>query len=307
MKNSLLAFTVGTIIAGGLFMAGSCDLNFGDQTYQPTPDYGLNEDTYEPGEGWSLSWTDEFNGSVLDNDVWDRQVLLNPYNSEWQRYTGGASTAYVEDNCLVLKATHDSSTHAPGNYTSARVISNPGGYTGATGSTGKTFRYGKIAARIKLPSGKGIWPAFWLLGDNINETGGTTSWPTCGEIDILETGSITANDGYYGHATAGQALHFTNSSGYEYKGSYDELQYGKYSDNFHVFEIEWDSQKIVWKIDSEIVHSEMITESYMSEFHQDFYVIFNIAVGGSYTHDPDSTTGFPQYMYIDWIRHYEKN
>lgn len=294
---------------GGLLTVNSCDFNFGSQPFdQIEPDYGIDEDTYEPGEGWNLSWSDEFDGETLDTDVWDRQRLLNPYNNEWQMYTADTSTAYVRDGSLILKATHDNGIHAPGNYTSARIISNPGGWTGSSGSTGKTFRYGKIAARIKLPSGKGIWPAFWLLGDNINETGGNTPWPACGEIDILETGSVNATDNCYGHATAGQALHYSNTSGaWEHKAGSKELSYGKYSDRFHVFEIEWDSEKIIWKINGVTAHSESITDAHLSEFHQEFYVIFNIAVGGNYTHDPDNSTQFPQYMYIDWIRHYEKN
>lgn len=282
-------------------MAAGCSKNS-----SPEPDFSSSPDTYVPGAGWTLSWSDEFDMGELDSEVWDRQKLLEPYNREWQKYTGDKSTAYVLNGSLVLKATHDGTEHQRGNYSSARVISNPGGWTGRSGTAGKTFRYGKIAARIKLPSGKGIWPAFWMLGDNIIETGGDTDWPHCGEIDILETGSLHANDGYFGHATAGQAIHFSNSAGVrEFRAASTKLRSGLYSDDFHVFEIEWDPERILWRIDGSEVHTEPIADSHLSEFHKDFYVIFNIAVGGTYTYAPDDSTGFPQYMLVDWIRHYE--
>lgn len=297
------------IFASLLPSANSCEFNFGTQPYeQPGTDGGDDVDDYTPGRDWELIWSDEFDGAELNRDVWTRQNLPSPYNAEWERYTPSETHSYVENSCLVIKATHDSGTVAPGQYTSARVISNPGGGTGTSGNTGKTFRYGKIAARIKLPSGKGIWPAFWMLGDNVNETGGSTPWPASGEIDILETGSKDAGDNYWGHATAGQAIHFSNGDGnWAYRSGSKGLKYGMYSDGYHVFEIEWDAAKIVWKIDGAWVHNETITDSWLSEFHNDFYVIFNIAVGGNYTFAPDESTSFPQYMYVDWIRHYEKS
>lgn len=262
---------------------------------------------YEPGEGWNLAWADEFNDGVFDTDIWDRQVWLRPPNGQWEKYTGKESTAYEADGFMILETAQEGSDHGLGRYSSARVISNPGGYRGKSGTTGKTFLYGKIAARIKLPSGKGLWPAFWLLGDNIDETGGDTKWPESGEIDIVETGSKLSEDKYFGHATAGQAIHFSNAAGsWQYRHGSTTLRRGVYSDDFHVFEIEWDSEQIVWKIDGETVHMEDITAPYLSEFHKEFYVLFNIAVGGNFTYRPDDSTGFPQYMYIDWIRHYVK-
>jgi len=290
MNKNLILYTT---IAAILFLCGSCNTS------------GTSGELYNPGDKWTLTWSDEFNDGKFDNNIWDRQVWLRPPNGEWEMYTGKESTAYEADGSMILKATHEGPGHGMGKYSSARVISNPGGGTGKSGSEGKTFLYGKIAARIKLPSGKGIWPAFWLLGDNISETGGDTNWPDCGEIDILESGSKHSNDKYLGHATAGQAIHFSNSAGsWQYKAGSKKLAKGMYSDDFHIFEIEWDSEKILWKIDGKTAHSEDISAPYLSEFHKDFYVLFNIAVGGNYTYTPDDTTEFPKYMYIDWIRHY---
>ncbi len=279
----------------------SCDIRSGkiEEPQNPENPY----DDYDPGDGWTLSWSDEFNDGVFGTDTWDREIPGQIFNNELQIYTGASSTAYEQDGTMILKAEHTGAGYNYGDFTSARVISNPGGGTGVSGSTGKIFKYGKIATSIKLPSGKGIWPAFWMLGNNIAETGGDTGWPACGEIDILESGSIGANDGKWGHATVGQAIHST--AGTPSSSGDVSLASGIYGDEFHVFEIEWDSTRIVWKVDGVTAHSANI--SAINEFKNDFYIIFNIAVGGNYTYDPDGTTTFPQYMYIDWVRHYTED
>ncbi|MBI9099524.1 MAG: family 16 glycosylhydrolase [Spirochaetaceae bacterium] len=256
-------------------------------------------DTYDPGIGWSPAWSDEFRDGIFDTDTWDREMPTRK-NDELQIYNGDPSTAYEQDGNMIIKAEHTGTTYEYGDFTSARVISNPGGGTGDSGSAGKLFKFGKIAARIKLPSGKGVWPAFWMLGDNISETGGDTGWPACGEIDILESGSVGATDDQWGHTGVGQAIHST--AGTPSSSNYFYLDSGLFSDNYHVFEIEWNISEIIWKVDGVTVHTADINA--IDEFHKEMYIIFNIAIGGSYTHDPDATTPFPLYMYIDWVRHY---
>ena len=284
------------------------DVN-GDSEIDWDEDINWDDDTWSPGAGWNLVWSDEFD-SGFDSNTWAREVLMNPYNDEWQVYPGGDSTdnAWVENGKMIIKAEWNGTTHAPGNYTSARVISNPGGTDGTSSADGKTFRYGKIAARIRLPYGKGIWPAFWMLGDNISETGGDTDWPASGEIDILETGN--RNDPDYGQRHVSGTIHYENADGghsYATPRKMNLPEGQKFADSFHVFEIEWDNQQILWKVDGVQMGTPVdITPHYRSEFHKPFYVIFNIAVGGHFTHDPDHSTPFPQYMFIDWIRHYEK-
>ncbi|MBN2656565.1 MAG: glycoside hydrolase family 16 protein [Spirochaetales bacterium] len=260
-------------------------------------------DDYDPGSGWTPVWSDEFRYGAFDTDTWERLIPVTRFNDELQLYTGDASTAYVLDGNMILKAEHTGSGYDYGDFTSARVISNPGGSDGTSGSAGKLVRYGKLAARIKLPSGKGVWPAFWLLGDNYKDTGGDTKWPDCGEIDILESGSTAVNDGEWGHTTVGQAIHST--AGIPSSSNFFSLDAGLFSDNYHVFEIEWDSSQLVWKVDGTTVHTADI--STIEEFHKDMYIIFNIAIGGSYTYTPDTETPFPLYMYIDWVRHYSQN
>ena len=306
MKSFLKILILGIFITGMIGCFGIEDKKI----------YGVAEtelNTWEAGEGWNLSWSDEFNDGVFDTDTWTRQVMLNPPNNELETYTGDESTAYEENGNMVLKATHNGGAYnQPDSYTSARVISNPGGTSGIEGVTGKTFLYGKIAARIKLPGGKGVWPAFWMLGDNISETGGDTDWPQCGEIDILESGGL--NDPNYGQGTVHGTIHRDPGTELSPLGDNEYLEAGTvtleneelFNDDFHVFEIEWDAQQIVWKLDGVQFGLKNISADIENEFHEDFYVIFNIAMGGWFTTIPDSTTETPQYMYIDWIRHYIK-
>lgn len=279
---------------------------------QPIVSYPAeNPDDYNAGDGWSLAWSDEFDGDALNEDVWTRQVMLHPYNEEWQQYTGTADTAYVEDGYMILKAAMKGDSYNKGQYTSARVISNPGGQDGTSGSNGKTFLYGKIAARIQLPYGEGIWPAFWMLGDNISETGGDTPWPVCGEIDILEAGSKYEPD--FGQGTVSGALHHDPSP--ENKKKVNQfIVAGKrrlpeqefLAEKFHIYEIEWNEEEIIWRLDEEEFGRVSISEETRDEFHKEFYAIFNIAVGGHFTVQPGPQIYFPQYMYVDWIRHYTK-
>lgn len=273
-----------------------------------------NDDTWEAGVEWTQTWSDEFSYAEFDTNTWTRQTLLSPYNNEWQQYPGGTSSdnAYVKDGYMIIKASMKGSKHGKGQYTSARVISNPGGENGTSTAEGRTFLYGKIAARIQLPSGKGVWPAFWMLGANTSETGGSTPWPQCGEIDIMESGS--KNDKNYGQGSTHGTLHHDPTVANTPGGANQYLPSAHYTlpngeffaEKFHVFELEWNEDEIIWRVDGIEIGDESISQAGRSEFHLPFYAIFNIAIGGDYTVNPDSSTPFPQFMYIDWIRHYTK-
>ncbi|MBL7471199.1 glycoside hydrolase family 16 protein [Robertkochia sediminum] len=250
-------------------------------------------DGYLPGASWTLVWADEFEGTTIDSANWTRQVLEpGHFNDEWQAYTDSPENAYIENGNLVIRANHRGKDHGMGQYTSARL------HTGNK----HAWKYGKMAARIKLPEGHGIWPAFWMLGANINEIGGDTPWPQSGEIDILELyGSkddavVEANihyaDTYDQHAMMG-AIAYT-------------LKEGKFADDFHVFELEWNSEKLTWMVDGEAYASAPITGDEFTEFHKEFYILLNLAVGGTYAGRPDETTSFPQHMYVDWVRVYQQ-
>ncbi len=242
---------------------------------------------------WKLVWEDDFEGDTLNLENWNRQVVYaGRFNDEWQRYTDSVENSYVENGNLVIKAIHESNEHGMDQYTSARLNT----------AQKQTWKYGKISARIKLPEGEGMWPAFWMLGANINENGGDTPWPQSGEIDILEfygsrnDGAVEANLHYADeneeHAWMGQVVY--------------ELEEGKFADNFHIFELEWDEENIKWFVDGEEYASFSIVGEQFSEFHQEFFLLLNIAVGGTYSGRPDETTPFPQHMYVDWVRVYQK-
>ncbi len=255
------------------------------------PAANLDDDDYDPGPGWELAWSDEFGGATLDPDKWIRQVVrAGRFNDEWQRYTDSPGNAYVEDGCLVIKAIHAGDEHGPDRYTSARLHTPPG----------DAWQYGRIVARIQLPHGKGIWPAFWMLGANIDENGGDTPWPQSGEIDILEmygsrdNGRVEANIHYADrrnrHASMGSRSY--------------SLEEGWFADAFHVFGIEWNEERIDWFVDGETYASTPITGDEFSEFHEKFFILLNVAVGGRPAGRPDDATDFPQVMYVDWVRVY---
>ena len=244
---------------------------------------------------WELVWQEEFTEDTLNEKYWNRQVeKAGRFNKEWQRYTDSKDNAYIEDNCLVIKAIHETNTHGTNQYTSARLNT----------ANKFSFKYGKIIARIKLPHSEGIWPAFWMLGTNIDENGGDTPWPFCGEIDILE---------FYGSRDDGAVeanLHYADKQGLHTQMGevIYTLKEGKFADDFHLFELEWTKEKITWKVDDKTYAQLDITLDTYAAFHKPFFILLNIAVGGELSGRPDDSSIFPQYMYVDWIRVYqEKN
>lgn len=154
-------------------------------------------------------------------------------------------------------------------------------------------KYGRIDIRAVLPKGKGIWPAFWMLGKNIN----TVGWPKCGEIDIMEMiGGYDADNKIYG------TVHWDNNNSHAEYGGNTKLSSGIFNDEFHVFSLIWDEKKIVWLLDDKQYHIIDITPAGLSELREDFFLIFNVAVGGNWPGNPDSSISFPQKMIVDYVR-----
>lgn len=268
-------------------------INSNDQKKVKDDVSNLDEATYQLGLDWNLVWSDEFESQTIDPNNWNFQVEeAGRFNDEWQRYTNSNENAYIDNNCLVIKAVHEGDIHGMNQYTSARMHT----------ANKQTWKYGRIAARIKLPQGEGIWPAFWMLGSNIDENGGDTPWPQCGEIDILELygskddGIVEANV-HYADASDSHAMMGATAF---------KLEQGKFADAFHIFEFEWDANRIAWFVDGEQFASMPITADELSEFHKDFFILLNIAVGGTHAGRPSAATVFPQHMYVDWIRVYQK-
>jgi len=236
-------------------------------------------------EGWQLVWSDEFDSTSLDLNSWTRETGGNGWgNNELEYYTDREENSYLEDGNLVIKAMQES--YGGRSYTSARLK-----------TQGKrSWKYGKIEARIKLPYGQGIWPAFWTLGQNISSVG----WPKCGEIDIMEMiGGQNRENTVHGTA------HWDNNGQHAQYGGSHSLPSGTYADDFHIFTIDWDQNTIKWYVDNLLYNTISITPSGLSEFHQDFFIILNLAVGGNWPGNPNSTTIFPQYLEIDYVRVYQ--
>ncbi|GGA66888.1 hypothetical protein GCM10011369_05610 [Neiella marina] len=243
--------------------------------------------------GWTLVWSDEFESAGLDPANWNRQVVpAGRFNKEWQRYTAEQDNAYVNDGMLVIKAINESDQHGLDQYTSARL-----------NTAGKhSWKHGKVQARMKLPYGPGLWPAFWMLGENIDENGGDTPWPASGEIDIMEM------YGSKGDGTVEANIHYAGLDGkHAQMGAHSfELDRGRFADDFHIFEMEWDEEKIIWSVDGQVYAEQSLTGSEYTEFHKPFFILLNIAVGGEFAGRPNASTEFPQYLYTDWIRVYQR-
>lgn len=241
----------------------------------------------DPNYNQNLVWSDEFDYTGLPNSqYWNMETGGGGWgNNELQYYTNREANAKVANGVLTITALKED--YGGRNYTSARI----------TTQNKFDFKYGKIEAKIKLPYGQGLWPAFWMLGDNIN----SVSWPACGEIDVMEMVGGTGKDNK-AHST----LHWDNNGHQSYGESYT-LSSGILADEFHVFSMEWDDQRIVSYIDDIQYFAIDITPSFLSEFHNNFFIIMNVAVGGIWPGSPNATTVFPQTMEVDYVRVYQYN
>ena len=233
-----------------------------------------------------LIWSDEFNVNGLpDSTKWNYDVGGHGWgNNELQYYTyKELKNARVENGMLVIEALKEKM--GDNEYTSARLVTKGKG----------DWKYVRIEVRAKLPKGQGLWPALWMLGENISEV----SWPKCGEIDIMEMigGSKDNQDG-----TVHGTVHWDNAGSYANYGGSTELPFGIFNDEFHVFSIDWDPQKIVWLLDGVQYHVIDISPPGLDEFHKPFFFILNVAVGGTWPGNPDGSTVFPQEMKVDYVR-----
>jgi beta-glucanase (GH16 family) len=265
-----------------------------------TPDTRV-PDTHTPTAGWTLAWSDEFNGKAgdpVDSTIWSYDIgdgcasgICGWGNQERETYTSAAANVSLNgQGQLVIVA-----RPAPGGlscyygacrYTSAKIK-----------TQGKALAQpGRVEARIKIPEGQGLWPAFWMLGSSFP----ATKWPDCGELDIMEnhghapnqTSSAMHGPGYFGNTP------FAN--GYT-------LPSGKFSDDFHVFAVEWNSARVLFFVDSALQYS--VTRAQVEHygpwvFDQPFFVVLNLAVGGNFDGDPASDAILPATMVVDYVRVY---
>jgi beta-glucanase (GH16 family) len=228
---------------------------------------------------WNLVWSDEFTGADINASNWTFDTGGSGWgNNELEYYTNRPENAITINGNLLIIAREES--YGGKSYTSSRLKT----------QGLQNFTYGKIEARIKLPLGQGIWPAFWMLGQNISQAG----WPQCGEIDIME--HINNENKNYG------TMHWDNN-GHQSSGG------NVYCDEstFHTYSIEWDESAIQWFLDGNQYWQGTIANNVNStdEFHSPFFIILNVAVGGNWPGNPDETTLFPDTMVVDYVRVYQ--
>jgi beta-glucanase (GH16 family) len=243
----------------------------------------------------ALVWSDEFDGpakSSPDSTKWSFNTGGGGWgNNELEYYTSRIQNAVMDgEGRLVISALNEKYTgpdNVTRNYTSARLV-----------TKGKfTQRFGRVEARIKLPFGQGIWPAFWMLGSDID----TAGWPNCGEIDIMEAigREPSTNHG---------SLHGPGySGGSSISGTYTLPGGQRFSDAFHVFAIEWDSNAIRFYVDGNLYQTRTpasVPTGARWVFDHPYFILFNVAVGGDWPGSPDATTTWPQSMLVDYVRVY---
>ena len=228
---------------------------------------------------YQIIWSDEFNGSNLDSNKWNYDIGQGVWgwgNNELQYYTNDSSNIRVDTGYLHITAKQENMGTA--NYTSARIKT----------QNKFDFQYGKTEARIKLPMGQGLWPAFWMLGSNIT----TVGWPQCGEIDIMEH----VNNSSMIHGT-----HHFDNNGHVYNGN----SISTTPSDFHIYAVEWNADSIKWFLDGQLFFQTDITSPAKTEFHNPYFLILNLAVGGVWPGSPNASTAFPSTMLIDYVRVYQ--
>ncbi|MGN0464950.1 MAG: Ig-like domain-containing protein [Lachnospiraceae bacterium] len=254
------------------------------------------DDVIREYEGYTLKWNEEFQGTALNRDDWNVELHEPGWvNAELQEYVDSEENIVVEDGVLKIKPVKKTDSEGNAYYTSGRINT----------QNKHDFKYGRFEVRAKVPTGKGYLPAFWMMPTNENLYG---QWPRCGEIDIME---VMGQDVTKAYGT----IHFGNPHS-ESQGT-NILTEGNYADEWHVFSCEWEPGSIKWYIDDKLFHEEndwysttvgQGTVSYPAPFDQPFYMILNLAVGGSWVGYPDETTDFEnQAFVVDWVRAYQKD
>ena len=262
-------------------------------------DFGEGNPKPELPEGYTESFVDDFDGSELNMNNWNREQRQPGWtNNELQEYTDSEDNSFVADGKLVLQALKTKDANGNDYYTSGKV----------TTKNKEDFTYGKVEASIRVPSGgQGMWPAFWMMPTNEQFYG---TWPKCGEIDIMEVLGHEPEKAY-------QTLHWGDPHG-EKQGTMVLEDGETFADDYHVYAVEWLPGEIIYTIDG--IETHRVTDWYTkveggdeatfpAPFDQDFFLQLNLAVGGSWPGNPDETTVFGEgsQMVIDWVRVSQKS
>jgi len=245
--------------------------------------YGsCNACTPDDPPAYTLFWADEFDGTALGSH-WEPLIgngsqynIPGWGNNELQWYA--ESQATVADGFLTITA--EPTPSGPAAYTSARIRTIFG------------FKYGRFEARIKIPQGQGIWPAFWMLPMS-------GSWPWAGEIDIME---VVGNAPNTLHGT----VHMGSPTGHVYQGNSTTVP--GLADSFHTYGVTWTNEQIIWDVNGDVYFTltkDGVSPAFWPFDDRYFHILLNVAVGGTWPGPPDSTTVFPQKMIVDWVRVYK--
>jgi len=249
------------------------DLSIGFGTINTTATVGSN--TYP------LVWSDEFDGTALNSANWTPEILpAYSFNNEQQSYTDSSNNLRVEGGSLLIQAKKSGTS-----WTSARINS----------QNKRIFKYGKIEFRAKLPSGIGPWPAAWMLGNNIS----TSSWPACGEIDVMEWRGNPTSDAN----TVGHALHSTSRNGNNPLQPSTRTPVSNPSSQFHTYAVLWESDKVTFSVDG--VDVTPLTPVDQPAFQKEFFLILNLAMGGSYVGNTISSSLTSASYEVDYVRVYQ--
>ena len=238
---------------------------------------------------WTLVWSDEFDGpasTAPDPAKWVFDLGAGGWgNEELETYTSGRENSYLDGagNLVIVARTAE-----PGQYTSARIKT----------LSKYAVKYGRIEARMKLPAGQGIWPAFWMMGVDASSAG----WPQCGEIDIMEN---IGREPSMVHATI-HGPDYSGAGGISQSYTLPDAQW--FAADYHVFATEWSENSIQFFVDGHLYHT--VTHAALPKgadwvFQHPFFLLLNVAVGGSWPGNPDATTVFPQQMLVDYVHVYQ--
>jgi beta-glucanase (GH16 family) len=260
-----------------------------DDITVPFTNAGYDAPTMYPG--YTLAWGDEFNTGILDAAAWTVEggdgcpSICGWGNNELEYYTARPENLFFQDGKLLIEARRENFSGK--NFTSSKLVSRDK----------KIFKFGRIDIRAKLPKGKGIWPALWMLPQS-NVYGG---WPRSGEIDIMELVGHEANKVY-------GTLHFGPGPGStQISRSYTLPGGALFNDEFHVFSLEWKLDQIKWYVDGNLFSTVNKPDVGAATwpFNEDFFFILNLAVGGNWPGSPDASTQFPQWLIVDYVRVYQ--
>ena len=257
------------------------------------PTLTVADNTAVIGGGLNLVWSDEFDAAKLDPEVW----FFESGNGSQYGIPGWGNNElqwYLPDNAALanglLTITAQEQAQSGKNYTSARINTRDR----------FAFRYGRIEARIRLPGGQGLWPAFWLLPQD-DVYGG---WAASGEIDVMEAVNLGGSGGNNVHGTIHYGAEWPNnlSSGDAYMVATDATS------DFHVYALEWDETEMRWYVDGVLFGMQnswsTTSASFPAPFDQSFHILLNVAVGGNWPGSPDANTVFPVSMDVDFVRVY---